>query len=277
MTTEDRLRDAIRARADSIEPSAEGWQRIEAKLGTARHGRRGRYVVVPAAAACVAAALVGASLIADDDAPQPIANDPSPSATSTTGPAPTTTVVPTRSAYLWPSDPSRGYATPELLANAFAVDFLGMSDPVIKPFRQNEPSAGEIDIHPNPRASIRTVLSVQRTSAGWVVSAANSPSIELDTPEHVAVVSSPIELAGRSRSFEGNILVTLLEDGSTLAAGRTIGDGFFTGHGTEMGPFTASLRFGPPSTDEGVLVLYTRSMEDGSVVEATVRRVRFRS
>ena len=277
MTTEERLRTAIRAHTESIEPASDGWTRIQERLHTMPN-RRARYLIVPAAAAAVGAVLIGVSLLGDDDsAPPPAAL---PASTTTEAPATTTTTTttapPRRPANaLFPSqESSAAFGTPAELARAFARDFLGMKSPVVKSFRENEPHAGEIDIHPNPRASIRTILTVQENESGWFVTSANSPNLELDVPADGATVSSPMKLRGRSIAFEGQVQMTLLEEGEPVF-GTTLGNDFFTGNGSEKGPFDATLRFSRSRTATGLLVLWTGSAEDGGLVEATVRRVKF--
>ena len=267
MTIEDRLRDAIRAETDSIEPGVGGWEKIQMKLGNQR-GRRARYLVVPAAAAIVVGVLVGVSLLDGEETTPPVFDNP-PSPTPVT----TTTTAPCDPA-LWGTEGS-GFATPEELARSFAVDFLGMPNPVVKNFRQNEPHVGEIDIHPNPRVSIRTILTVQERDIGWIVTSANSPDIEIDQPTDDELVTSPLTVTGRSIVFEGQVQVAILEEVGTLVAGRRVGAGFYTGPGTEMGAFSAKFDFTRPSTRGGVLVLWTNSAEDGGVMQATVRRLRF--
>lgn len=277
MTTEDRLRAAMRAHAESIEPAPDGWTRIQERLHT-MPSRRARFLVVPAAAATVAAVLIGVSLLGDDDPTAPPVAEPT--STTTTAPPPSTTTTTAPAARypanaVWPAqDSPRRFATPPELARAFARDFLGMKSPVVKTFRQNEPRAGEIDIHPNPRASIRTILTVQENDSGWFVTSANSPSIELDVPAADAAVTSPMKLSGRSVAYEGQVQMTLLEEGEPRF-GTTLGSGYFTGNGDVKGPFTASLKFTSPRTPTGLLVLWTSSAEDGGLMEATIRRVRF--
>jgi hypothetical protein len=49
------------------------------------------------------------------------------------------------------------------------------------------------------------------------------------------------------------------------------------GGGTEMAPFQGDISFDHPSKSSGVIVFYTDSAEDGSIVEATVVRIGFRA
>ena len=198
MTTEDRLRDASApapTRSSRAPMAGSGSRRSWAPLDAVR---RGRYLVVPAAAAagrgCARRCVLHRRRRTAPGRERPV--DHLDDAACADDHRRTDSVC-----ALWP--PSGRLRDPEWLAEAFAVDFLGHVDPVIKPFRQNEPSAGEIDIHPNPRAGIHTVLSVQRYRRGWVVSSADSPNIELDNPSISSVCrrrSNSPDGAGLSRA-----------------------------------------------------------------------------
>lgn len=69
-TFEDRLRDALRERADHSPVSSDAWERVLARARGRRgfplggHARRARYVIPALAAAAVAGVIIGASVIA---------------------------------------------------------------------------------------------------------------------------------------------------------------------------------------------------------------------
>ena len=92
MTTEERVRAAVRARAEAVQPSADGWARIEAGIA-ARPASRRRYVVPAALIATATAAAVTFVLVAGpgDDPVHVVTPVTTP---STTTPSTTTTTVP---------------------------------------------------------------------------------------------------------------------------------------------------------------------------------------
>ena len=85
--------------------------------------------------------------------------------------------------------------------------------------------------------------------------------------------TSPLAIAGRSTAFEGVVNVSLRQDdvSTPLFEGTVMGGGMGL-----MAPFHLSIAFGVPSHQFGALVLYTISAKDGSVVNASVIRVRLR-
>ncbi len=142
MTTEDRLRHALRARAASVEPRDDGWARIEPRLSPRRSNLK-RYVAIALAAAAIPGALAVNAAIQDDDA-TPLVVKPGPSTTSTpstTGPAPTTTIPSTEPRFIFPWD-SESFQTPASLAGSFARDFLGMPNPTIGAYRAGDALLG---------------------------------------------------------------------------------------------------------------------------------------
>ena len=66
MTLDDELRDALRAEADQSQPSPDGWERLQERVGSAK-GRRTRVWLPVLAAAVVVLAAVGAWQLASDD------------------------------------------------------------------------------------------------------------------------------------------------------------------------------------------------------------------
>jgi hypothetical protein len=233
------------------------------------------------AALLVVAAAVGVLVVDDgeDDAAPATTTQPATTATTTTAttaPQPstsTTTAGPaadTETA-VFPSGPSP-YTTPEDAAEAFA-EALAFRDPVIGAFRAGDARSGEVDVRPTVTGPVTTVFvrMVGDDDRWWVLGAATG-AIEIEEPAAMATIASPVELRGRSTAFEANVAVEVRQD----AEPAVLGTGFVMGGANgEMGPFAGSVRFDPPSTSHGALVLATRSMEDGSTWEASVVRVRF--
>jgi hypothetical protein len=271
MSTEDRLRAAVTAATDTVEPS-EGWDNIQARIERREHQWRRPAVVFPAVAAVLAAVVLAAALLtADRGDKTDVITEPPVTTTPTPEPDPE---VATPS--LWPpTGTSQSFEDPKALALSFAKDFLGMPNPVIGDFRE----PGEVDIRPKPQATgLITTLEVVKSSVGaWSVTEARAANLQMDTPARDASLTSPVQLSGRSRAFEATVNVTILDAGQVLARGPHLAQTFFTGGGAgaELEPFQTTVEFPTPTQSSGMVVLSTASAEDGSLSEATVRRVRF--
>jgi hypothetical protein len=198
-------------------------------------------------------------------------------ATTTTTVAPTTTAAPSTTV---PVDtttavyPSASSATrfddPVAAARSFAVDFLGFVDPVIGELQQGDSQSGEVEVRPSSSGPVTTVL-VRRLGDTWWVLGAATRNIELREPTALATISSPVRLQGVSTAFEANVSVEIRQDGARSA----LGEGYVMGGSMgELAPFDGTVTFADPSASMGAIVLYTASMENGNIWEASVVRVR---
>ena len=195
--------------------------------------------------------------------------------TTTSAPATSTTTIldPTWVA-TWPtSSSSIRYATPTAAALGFAKSVLHMTSPVARAFQQGDTRSGEVPIVTTANGPVTTVLVRQLTSdnSWWVLGSACA-AVNIATPHALDTVSSPLSLSGESTAFEAVINYALYQDDVTtaLASGTTMG-----GSNGVMGPFSTTLTFAAPTQRYGVLVVYTRSAKDGSVLEASAIRVAF--
>ena len=97
-------------------------------------------------------------------------------------------------------------------------------------------------------------------------------NIVLDEPKAMVAISSPVRLKGRSVAFEANVGVEVRQDD----ARQPVGTGYVMGGAMEeLQPFDGSVVFADPQAPLGAVVLFTASMENGNIWEATVVRVRF--
>ncbi|HET9444372.1 MAG TPA: Gmad2 immunoglobulin-like domain-containing protein [Acidimicrobiales bacterium] len=201
-----------------------------------------------------------------------------PSATTvpaTTEPAVTTTpgpgAVDTTTAVFPGASSGVRFDEPVPAARAFAVDFVGFVDPVVGPFRQGDSQSGEVDVRPAPDGPVTTVL-VRRLGDSWWVLGSATANIDLRRPGALDSISSPVRLQGVSTAFEANVSVEIRQDG----ARRPIGSSWVMGGSMgEMGPFDGTVEFSEPTSALGAVVLFTESMENGNLWEASVVRVRF--
>lgn len=236
--------------------------------------------VVAVGVVAVAGVVVGLNLAEDD--PSTVSAPPSVlEETTTTSATVTTTSIPDETddtpetAAVWPfADTSQRFDDPAAAARSFAVELAGFpEDLVLGDFRKGDARSGEVEVRASERGPVTTVAVRQLGEDGtWWVVAAQTENLELDGPEAGELVTSPLEVTGRGRAFEGTIEVELRADNQLEPIGAT----FVTGGSSEMRPFRGSVEFDEPESDRGVLMLLSRSAEDGAVMEATVVRVRFR-
>jgi hypothetical protein len=121
---------------------------------------------------------------------------------------------------------------------------------------------------------VTTVLVRQLTDDdSWWILAAVCENITVDEPEAGAEITSPLPVSGTAAAFEGTVDVELRVDGSDEA----IVSGFVTGSGGPApGPFSETFEFTSPGEVGGTLLLWSRSPENGSVVEAAAMRIFYR-
>ncbi len=174
---------------------------------------------------------------------------------------------------VWPTPASSvRYLTPGAAALGFATDYLHMVNPVIGPFQETGSLSGQVPVAPNAIGPETKVL-VRRLGSdnSWWVLGAKTDTIQLTEPVGNATVTSPVTLVGAAMAFEGTVRTEVREDDNA----NPIGTGTVTGRGDAMGPFRGSLAFTKATSKYGAIVLYTVSAKDGSVVVASVTRVRF--
>lgn len=198
---------------------------------------------------------------------------------SSTTSAPTTNVTTTTLASqpvsaIWPfaSTPTR-FATPELAAQTFALDYLGFTNPVMEPFQQGDTRSGEVPVRSSATGPTTTILVRQVTSDdSWWVIGAVSANILLRTPTALQAIPNPVLLKGTSTAYEAVVNVQIRQDASLVPLARTTVMGGSMG---VMGPFTKKITYSTPIASGGAIMMYTLSAKDGSVLEASVLRVTF--
>ncbi len=232
-------------------------------------GHRRRLAIGIGALVAVVALATALYLLTRDDG-----NSPQTAATSTTAPTTgvaTTLPVDTATA-VWPCTSSATrYSDPVSAARGFATDDVGFTNPVVGAFRPGDSRSGEVPVQAVATGSVTTVL-VRQLGDSWWVLGASTPNIQLSSPGALTAISSPVRLRGSSTAFEAIVNAQVSQDAGTepLGTGTVMG-----GANGQMGPFDGTLAFSRPSTASGAVTLLTRSAKDGSVVEATVVRVRF--
>jgi hypothetical protein len=188
----------------------------------------------------------------------------------------TTTVAATEqpATAIWPfvSSATR-FGDPLLAAQAFAIDYLGFTRPLIGAFQRGDSRSGEVQVRPSSLSIPTTILVRQLTSSNtWWVLGASSPHLQVTSPMALRMISSPVMLTGRSTAFEAVVNVEVRQDGSLNALVRSTVMGGSMG---VMGPYARRITFPKPSARGGAIVYRTLSAKDGSVVDATALRVSF--
>ncbi|HLJ07867.1 MAG TPA: Gmad2 immunoglobulin-like domain-containing protein [Acidimicrobiia bacterium] len=221
--------------------------------------------------------VIGLLVTTSGNAPQttPSTQPTTTAASGTTTSAPATTVpalVPNEADAVYPS-PGSGtrFADPVPAARSFASDFVGFARPVLGRFVATGVQTGTVAVRSTSGGAVTTVRLAHIAGSWWVLGA-STPHIRLDAPVASGAVASPMRLRGMSTAFEAQVNVEVREDGqrTPIGTGRLVG-----GSMGVMAPFDASVAFGGPSSQRGALVLFTVSMKDGTLYEATVVRVAF--
>jgi hypothetical protein len=163
---------------------------------------------------------------------------------------------------------------PLVLAEQFMEIYVGMPDAVPGVARGVGAGHVEVDVTPpfgGPPTTV-TLRTLAGTGSGrpWTVTAARTPEIVVDVPQPLSAVGPLAVVLGRGRAFEGHINVEIRQDPQLAPP---LGEGFVTGGGAEILPFSGAIPFAPPSDDAGAVLFIDSSAEDGSPLRATVVRV----
>jgi hypothetical protein len=271
------------AMATHLRPAIEEqdrWFDHSEPSGPMRSGNRRTLWALLAIAAIIAAVVVGVVLRNDSTTATtttPITAPPGTApATSATTSASTVTLPADTSLAAWPQvGNATRYDDPVAVARGFAVDFLGFDNPVVGQFQAGDSRSGEVELRPRATGPVTTVLVRQLGSDGtWWVLGAATDNIRVSQPSALDTISSPVRLAGTSTAFEATVGVLIYADGQTVPLARSFVMGGANG---EFGPFDSTIEFETPHNTNGTVVLFTQSMEDGRMWEASVVRVRFAS
>jgi hypothetical protein len=308
MTTEDRLREAIRARTSEVEPSppSESLRKIEQRLAAARRAtlRRRLLMGLTSAAAVLAVVVLAVAVTGDDGGRDVRTSDErtTSTSTSTTEPSTTTsttesssststtttttstststTTVPTSegagvdaSVVAWPAlGSSTRFDDPVAAAQSFAVDLVGFRDPVVGSFEADgsDGRSGSVVVRPRAQGPATAVLVRQMDDDTWWVVTASTADITLDQPATGSQITCPLRLTGTALAFEGTVAVTVRDDQRA-----EVGSGTVTGGGDVPRPFDGTIDCSLESAGSGygTVILTEASAEDGSVVKAVARRI----
>ena len=182
----------------------------------------------------------------------------------------------------------RTFTEPVATAKAFAVRYLGMDDPVDFGYRPSGSNGGEVAMGPrfgegktplrNPQATFSVQLreygGPSGTTGYFSVSGATSPNIAVTSPRMGETIASPVRVTGQAHAFEGNVTVHVREEG--MLAGQSLGQGFVTGGGDALRPFSGTITFRSPTKPAGAVVFTEISPADGQgILRAAVVWIAF--
>jgi hypothetical protein len=123
---------------------------------------------------------------------------------------------------------------------------------------------------------VTTLVQLHRYTNGWLATGARAVNtIEVDQPLPFSRIASPVTVSGQSLTYEGTVHVTVTQD--RRGADRVLGRSFVNGGGTELSPFSGSIRFASPTPgiDAGWVVFSGDTGADTGIIEATAVRIRF--
>lgn len=175
--------------------------------------------------------------------------------------------------------PDQAFRDAANTARLFADRYLGFTSGQAGAFRSTGTGAGEVGVGfaaGFPATTVVQVRQLGRTGTGgpWTVVSAASADIEVSAPAASAKVGTPVAVAGRARTFEGNVVVEVREDG--MVSKQSLGKGNVTGRGDGvLGAYTGSVAFRRPTKPGGAVVFYEPSAMDGGTLRATVVRIAF--
>lgn len=177
-------------------------------------------------------------------------------------------------AAIWPfaSDGVR-YVTPVAVARSFAVDYVGMTNPLVGAFTRTDARSGLVSIRTELSGPV-TVVHVSRVAhdVSWWVTSSSTKDINVATPTSLERLLSPMTARGTSTAFEAVVNVVFRVDGTVVPIARGVVMGGSMG---VLGPFRGTLNFSASHAIAGAVTFLTVSAKDGSVSEATVVRVRY--
>ncbi len=193
-------------------------------------------------------------------------------------PGPTVTTTPGAAqqpaSAIWPfvQTPLR-FSDPVAAASSFALTYLGFSAPVVGQFQWSGAHYGEVPVRSSATGPITTVKMRQLTNNNsWWITGAATFNIQITTPAHFAILTSPATLGGISTAFEAQVNVELRADQSLAAIGTSNVMGGSVG---QLANFAGQITFSAASSQYGTLLMRTYSAEDGSVLEASALRIMY--
>jgi hypothetical protein len=147
----------------------------------------------------------------------------------------------------------------------FAAQAIGLENPAVGAFQEGEPGAGEVPVHRRGEdgarlpALVATVSVRKLDGEHWFVTSAQSPEVELTSPEPLAEIRSPVHVAGRGRGFEGNIVLEVRPAFAAAKDEPLARKAVTAGSMAALEPFEADLTFTAAPGEMGAVYALTGS------------------
>jgi hypothetical protein len=211
-------------------------------------------------AALAAVALLALVGCGDDDDPDPTTTTSTTTSTTVVDTTTSSTAVPADLGQpaIWPAA-DVVFETPEEAAEDFVQQVLGVP-PALGEFQEGDARSGEVDVlSPGegevPSTVVRSRLLLRRLGPddGWFVLAAVNDNASITTPDAGSdVAPGPLDVTGRARGFEANVVVRAFVAGSTDDLDQEV----TTGGALETPePFSVTLDLAGASRDDVVVLL----------------------
>ena len=315
MNVEERLRAAVHAATDDIEPDeVSGLAVVRTRGGAAR--RRRAVLGVAAGALVLTATAVAVTRFVDDDSQTLVlsggpsttatistAGAPSVTPASSEAPAPTTTptataATPSASVFdqvIWPGPGQPVFDDAVSAARSFVEEFVGRDDPPLGEFRATGADLGAVDVYGRTESGevhdrVVSTINLQRFAGHWFVTGAVAGEVRIDQPAPGAEVTSPVRVEGRGRGYEGTVVVEVRD--AFQPAGQTMrlfenGRWVWTRDGNlgqevtiagsyeDLVPFNVLVAISAPAGPRGVILARTDTGLAWGMVAFTAIPVRF--
>lgn len=148
------------------------------------------------------------------------------------------------------------------LAGAYTIYKNQTNKNLIPIFEQSPSPEAMATISPSPSPSAKPVGSVppELPSSGSDTAEVKNIGIQVQSPEASNIASSPIKVTGTANVFEGKIIATV-KDGNGNILGSTNTTACM---GYDACPFEATINFSTPTTQAGIVEVYSPSGLDNS-------------
>jgi hypothetical protein len=288
---EQRLRDALTASAETVQPGGDGLMRIQQRIGE-RRGRQAwlRPVLAVASVVVVAAVAVGGVMIArhSNDAKVTPANSDSPEPGPVGSGFPAQGFFPFTTAeeeadweQQYPDGHSPWIADPVGVATSWVPNYLKAKDVDQVTDKQVGPTSAEVTLGRDvSEGGLQPVVTVHLVKFGkaWIVTGASDPRdlLTISSPAPGATVDTPFTVTGPGFGVDEVAKVELRDAKTPDLIAEAPTDGF--GSGTPQWSTTlGSVHFHQttPQPQVAVLVVKTLSAADGGVAQLTAQKVVF--
>jgi hypothetical protein len=287
MNADDKIRAILRTEADTVDPSAAGWDAITTGIAARR---RRTWWLRGSAFAAAAATVVAVALFSVGDRSErgldQATTPPSPPTSTTPLPGPSEGPIPGNSpiAAIWPLTTTaevRSWETdhstyPSLdaansAALAFAHTYLGIADASVVANGERFDVTRPVNGQPHVVTTLTVAGFGSGDGAPYVVTLATSPSVSIDRPPAGALLTSPVAAHGMYRTVEPSFTVSLRAD-----TGGTDPVEVATAHATTGPPndWDASLTFATAAST-GSLLVTNGSLVDSGLADAAAVPVTF--